>query len=259
MASEPGPSIHRRAALVVCLAVACTAEAGVRVPAAAVALAEPPGSVAVTAPAAAPPVVPPLAVHGPPVEPVAPAEPVDAAAASGCIAALEELPEYAALPTEERPPHDATLVVVRKAERRLIVFEGGDAAHCFVVALGFAPLGHKRLQGDGKTPEGYYRTSDKPWSSFDNAIAIHYPNEADARAAAADRRIGAKTRNRIIADVRAGRVPPQSTTLGGAVLIHGGGSGSDWTLGCIALDDADLVTLRAALPRGMRADLWVLP
>ena len=35
--------------------------------------------------------------------------------------------------------------------------------------LGFSPTGHKEVQGDGKTPEGWYRASDKPWSTFDHA------------------------------------------------------------------------------------------
>src|SRR5205085_12471896 len=125
----------------------------------------------------------------------------------------------------------------------------GVRTHCYRVALGFAPEGHKQVQGDGKTPEGWYRISDKPWSTFDNAIAIHYPNAIDARAAAADGRIGARTRDKILTALDDDKVPPQSTALGGAILIHGGGSSSDWTLGCVALDDADLLELRATLPR----------
>jgi len=140
-----------------------------------------------------------------------------------------------------------------------MLYDDGKLELCFRVGLGFAPTGHKAVEGDGKTPEGWYRTSDKPWSSFENAIAIHYPNEDDARAAATDGRIAKKTRDKIVAELRAGRVPPQYTKLGGAVLIHGGGGTTDWTLGCVALDDTDLVTLRASLGRGMRTNVLVLP
>lgn len=177
----------------------------------------------------------------------------------GCVATVDELPPTPLLDVDDRRARRGSLVVVRKGARRLMLFDDGTRTHCFRVALGFAPTGHKEVEGDGRTPEGWYRTSDKPWSTFDHAIAIHYPNEADARAAAADRRIGAKTRDRIVADLRDGRVPPQNTKLGGAVLIHGGGSASDWTLGCVALEDADLLALRAALPRGMRTDMLILP
>jgi hypothetical protein len=43
------------------------------------------------------------------------------------------------------------------------------------------------------------------------------------------------------------------------VGYHGGGSGSDWTLGCIALDDADLDALRALLPADRRSWIYVRP
>jgi hypothetical protein len=231
---------------------ACTAEAAITGPVATVAVREPevpqaPAPVAATPVA---PVVPKVPDPAPMPEP---------ARDTGCVPSLDALPDGGALPGDDRRREHGTLVVVRKAQRRLLVFVDGGATHCFPIALGFAPIGHKQVQGDGKTPEGFYRTSDKPWSSFEHAIAIHYPNRDDARAAAADGRISTKTRDRILADVREGRIPPQSTKLGGAVLIHGGGTSFDWTLGCIALLDADLLTLRSALPRGMRTDLLVLP
>ncbi|MBX7082389.1 MAG: L,D-transpeptidase family protein [Nannocystaceae bacterium] len=183
----------------------------------------------------------------------------DADARRGCVERTEQLPSATLFDPDDPRLRKGALVAVLKSARRLVLFEDGVATACYRVALGFAPQGHKQIQGDGRTPEGWYRTSDKPWSSFAHAIAIHYPNEDDARAAAADGRIGGSTRDRIVADTRAGKVPPQNTKLGGAVLIHGGGSSSDWTLGCVALDDADLLTLRAALPKRMRANMLILP
>lgn len=153
----------------------------------------------------------------------------------------------------------ARVIVVNKAARRLAVYSKRRNVACYAVGLGFAPKGHKKVEGDGRTPEGWYRTSDKPWSIFDNAIAIHYPNRDDAEVAAKDGRISRRMRDRIANDLRSGRVPPQSTKLGGAVLIHGGGSSSDWTLGCVALDDDDLLDLRRVIAHGMRTDMLVLP
>ena len=176
-----------------------------------------------------------------------------------CAATITELPQSTALDVEDRRLARGSAIVVSKSTRRLMLYDRGKLSLCFRVGLGFSPTGHKAVEGDGKTPEGWYRTSDKPWSTFENAIAIHYPNEVDARAAMTDGRIGRKTRDKIVAAAKAGGVPPQYTELGGAVLIHGGGGTTDWTLGCIALDDTDLVALRSALGRGMRADLLVLP
>jgi murein L,D-transpeptidase YafK len=203
----------------------------------------------------------------------APAEPSTAAPASsaapkdseldgeldGCLASVKELPELAWLDRDDRRLSRDDLVVVSKSARRLVVFADGERTHCWKIALGFAPVGHKEVQGDGKTPEGWYRTSDKPWSTFDNAIAIHYPNVADARAAKLDGRISRATHDKIAGAIDDGKVPPQSTALGGAILIHGGGTSFDWTLGCVALADRDLIALREILPRGMRTDLLVLP
>jgi lipoprotein-anchoring transpeptidase ErfK/SrfK len=45
-------------------------------------------------------------------------------------------------------------------------------------------------------------------------------------------------------------VPPQYTGLGGLIYIHGNGSQSDWTLGCVALDDPDMRELFDAVPVG---------
>jgi lipoprotein-anchoring transpeptidase ErfK/SrfK len=40
-----------------------------------------------------------------------------------------------------------------------------------------------------------------------------------------------------------GRTPPWKTALGGEVFIHGRGAQSDWTAGCVAMDDAGIAEL----------------
>ncbi|MBC8070256.1 MAG: L,D-transpeptidase family protein, partial [Deltaproteobacteria bacterium] len=178
---------------------------------------------------------------------------------AGCVDRVEDLPRSGAFDPDDRRLRQDGLVVVSKSARRLMLYADGQAIACYRIALGFAPDGHKLVQGDGRTPQGWYRTSDKPWSSFEHAIAIHYPNADDAREAAGDGRIGRRTRDTIVDAVDRGKLPPQATALGGAVLIHGGGSSFDWTLGCVALDDAELVELRGKLPKGMRTNLLILP
>ena len=50
----------------------------------------------------------------------------------------------------------------------------------------------------------------------------------------------------ILDSIASRKMPPQHTRLGGEIYIHGRGMGkggtseSDWTRGCIALDDADM-------------------
>jgi hypothetical protein len=49
---------------------------------------------------------------------------------------------------------------------------------------------------------------------------------------------------------RNGRRPPWKTALGGEIGIHGGGSGLDWTWGCIALENEAVAELFPVLPLG---------
>lgn len=173
----------------------------------------------------------------------------------------------AQLPTEqvERLKGNA-VIVVRKEARRIMLFDGGTLATldegpaCWSAALAYAyPPGHKVQMGDRRTPEGWFQTSDRPWSSFYGAITLHYPRPEDAASGLEDGRITRAEHDAIVAAHQKGVLPPMETRLGGQILIHGGGSGADWTLGCVALENDQLDALRARLPPGMRTQVLVLP
>ena len=127
---------------------------------------------------------------------------------------------------------------------------------CWPASFGPEP-GHKQVEGDRRTPEGWYRTSDKPESQYPGAIAVHYPNQADADLALAAGVIDDATHQAISQALAGGLRPPQHTPLGGDILIHG--NGEPWTLGCVSLSDGDLGALRAVLPSGMAVDLLIVP
>lgn len=200
------------------------------------------------------------------VEPTAPHSPqADATSEAksdpqaGCLATVDELPASSGVDPHDRRLRRKGLLVAVKSSRRLMLFSDGRLEACWRIGLGFSPVGDKEVEGDGRTPEGWYATSDKPWSTFDDAIAIHYPNAEDADAAWRDGKISRRLRDQIREATARRDVPPQHTAMGGAVLIHGGGSSSDWTLGCMALEAGDLTDLRSRLPRRMKTDLLVLP
>ena len=44
--------------------------------------------------------------------------------------------------------------------------------------------------------------------------------------------------------------PPQNTKLGGDIYIHGNGAQSDWTWGCVALENDDMRELFDAVSVG---------
>src|SRR5205814_10692198 len=70
-----------------------------------------------------------------------------------------------AQPAALRPPSDTLpavdRVLVRKAERRLLLMQGGNVLRSYHVALGLSPVGQKERSGDFRTPEGSYRRSEE--------------------------------------------------------------------------------------------------
>ena len=134
-------------------------------------------------------------------------------------------------------------VVVHKAERRLDVYAGGVLVASYPVSLGRHPVGPKQQEGDGRTPEGVYRLDyRKADSAYHRALHISYPSADDARTAQA-----------------------RGVTPGGAVMIHGMRNGFgwigrlhrfvDWTNGCVAMTDAEMDQLWAAVPDGTVVEL----
>ncbi len=124
-------------------------------------------------------------------------------------------------------------VLVDKSDRQLQLLRDGAVIATFPVALGFAPEGYKTQQGDGRTPEGRYALDWRnPKSRFYLSIHISYPNAADEAQAAA-----------------------RGVSPGGDIFIHGTPwlatvAGRDWTLGCIAVSNADMDAIWTSVPDG---------
>jgi len=134
----------------------------------------------------------------------------------------------------------ASELIVKKAERRL-EFRDDTTSREFSIGLGSAPVGRKSRQGDRKTPEGVYRITHKnPNSQFYLSLGIGYPNIDDAKAGLRTGILSKAEYAKIELANQRGKLPPQNTRLGGDIFIHGRGAQSDWTWGCIALDDGDM-------------------
>ncbi|WP_428682878.1 L,D-transpeptidase family protein [Sphingopyxis sp.] len=127
-------------------------------------------------------------------------------------------------------------LLVDKSDRVLIGYaKGREVVRYTHIRLGDAPVGHKRFEGDEKTPEGDYIISGRnPKSAYHLSLRISYPNAAD--------RAYAKAR---------GRSP------GGDIFIHGQPNAwigptitRDWTDGCIALHNTEIKQLWDAVPDG---------
>jgi murein L,D-transpeptidase YafK len=137
-----------------------------------------------------------------------------------------------------RDAQPVTSLTVLKAKRELHAYSGARLVKKYRVGLGFTPHGTKEKQGDGRTPEGSYVICNKnPYSRYYLSLQINYPNKVDADRAFARRAITRQQHSTIARAAQRNAVPPANTALGGEIFIHGHGSSSDWTLGCIALDD----------------------
>jgi murein L,D-transpeptidase YafK len=142
-------------------------------------------------------------------------------------------------------------IVVFKADRLLMVYSDGEVLRRYHVGLGFRPLGPKRWQGDGRTPEGHYALAIKnPYSRYFLSLGLNYPTPTDASRAYQEGRINRAQYRAIKHAFDDGKVPPWDTALGGEIFIHGRGANRDWTRGCIALDDADMRELYSLVDVG---------
>jgi len=140
-------------------------------------------------------------------------------------------------------------VVVNKSKRNLALCDRGACTQSFQIGLGFAPVGDKVQQGDGKTPEGtFYVSALVPDSSFYKAFLISYPDKEDAARGLSMGLITAEEKAAIDAAQEACGAPPSSTDVGGEIGIHGGGGGpGDWTAGCVAVSNGEMDALWGVL------------
>ncbi len=136
------------------------------------------------------------------------------------------------------PGTKADRIVVDKHDRRLTLYARGRVLKTYRVALGRQPAGKKQRQGDDRTPEGMYTIDHRnTQSKYCLALHVSYPNRDDVRQA----RLG-------------------GYSAGGDIMVHGVRNGFewigplhrtiDWTHGCIAVSDAEIREIAAAVQDG---------
>jgi murein L,D-transpeptidase YafK len=144
--------------------------------------------------------------------------------------------EPASLPIADR-------AVLHKSERRLYLMKNGAVLRTYRTALGLVPAGTKQRSGDFRTPEGVYQlTRRNAHSDYFLSIQVSYPNAEDLQRA---------QRNR--------------WEVGGSIMVHGLPNNlrhppdyyanTDWTDGCIALSNADMVEFWLLSPDNMTIEI----
>lgn len=144
-------------------------------------------------------------------------------------------------------------LAVHKKERRLELFDGERSVKNYLMALGSSPVEDKASEGDGRTPEGeFFVFAKNPKSKFHLSLGLSYPGLEDAERGLREGLISQEEHDEIIAALAEKRMPLQKTKLGGEIYIHGGGTASDWTEGCIALNNDEMAELFELVPIGTK-------
>ena len=148
-------------------------------------------------------------------------------------------------------PLSSPEIHIHKAAHQLELWASGKPLKQYSVGLGHRGLADKVREGDHLTPEGrFYVCNRNERSQFHLFLGLSYPNAIAAERGLKDRLITRAQRDRIQEALRRKACPLWNTHLGGAVGIHGGGSGADWTWGCVALENSEIEELWVACPLG---------
>ena len=134
-------------------------------------------------------------------------------------------------------------VLVLKSAHQLQLINDGKPIKTYRISLGKNPRGPKLMEGDKRTPEGFYWIDwRKTSNNFNLAMHISYPNITDSARA---RREG---------------VEP-----GGMIMIHGTPDTEDtpedlfhtldWTDGCVAMRNRDMREVWNLVPDGTMIEI----
>jgi murein L,D-transpeptidase YafK len=144
---------------------------------------------------------------------------------------------------------------VSKSSQELLIKEGQEVIKRYRVAFGKGGNGGKRQLGDNKTPIGTYKILEfRENSRFHFFMLINYPNTIDAWYGYKNNLIDGKEFKDIVKAATSNALPPQDTSLGGYLGLHGIGEVNEeklsihdqhnWTEGCIALKNEEITELR---------------
>jgi murein L,D-transpeptidase YafK len=144
-------------------------------------------------------------------------------------------------------------IVVAKQARQLDLLSAFRLERSYDIVLGRNSAADKSVEGDQATPLGeFYICAKNPRSRHFLSLCVSYPNAEDAKRGLAAGLIGADEHRQILDAIRAKRMPPQHTRLGGEIYIHGRGAHDDphGTRGCISLNNDDMQDLYARIAIG---------
>ena len=134
-------------------------------------------------------------------------------------------------------------VLVLKSAHQLQLINDGKPIKTYRISLGKNPRGPKLMEGDKRTPEGFYWIDwRKTSNNFNLAMHISYPNITDSA-----------------------RARREGVAPGGMIMIHGTPDTEDtpedlfhtldWTDGCIAMRNMDMREVWNLVPDGTMIEI----
>jgi len=136
-----------------------------------------------------------------------------------------------------------------KELNRMEAWSGKRLLKVYKVVIGKGGAGHKRYEGDDRTPQGRYTIDRRHRSSkFHLFLHISYPNARDRAAFRKAKRAGKLARK---------------VRIGGDIGIHGEKKGwrwaphkwFDWTRGCVAVDNSEIEELYRAVKKNAAVEI----
>jgi murein L,D-transpeptidase YafK len=143
----------------------------------------------------------------------------------------------------------ASRVVVKKNAHEVVLYRGDTVMKRYSAAIGPGGAGFKQREGDKVTPVGHYHITMHQPSQFHQFLRLDYPNADD--------------RMRFAKLVASGALPKEAH-IGGDIGIHGAPAARewkaihktvDWTLGCVAVDDAEIDEIGSLVADGTAVDI----
>ena len=140
-------------------------------------------------------------------------------------------------------------ILVEKSKYRLTVYDSKKPVKSYPVVFGGSPAGDKLKAGDLRTPEGVFSIKDlyphEAWSKF---LWLDYPTKQSWR-----KHIKAKQDGTI----------KGSDSVGSEIGIHGVPANSEklikersnWTLGCVSLENKDVEELYGFVQKGTAVEI----
>src|SRR5262249_24699139 len=134
---------------------------------------------------------------------------------------------------------------IDKSDHKLSLVASGKVVKSYRAAIGSGGAGPKRMEGDKVTPVGTYYVRGRWKGLFHQFINVSYPNDDDKRR---------------FAELKKAGLVPAGLSVGFGIGIHGTGhqdshgvhKESDWTFGCIALDDDEIDELSSLVKDGTK-------